>query len=86
MTGNTISIELCGRLADPCGAVVDLPLPARELGVLELLSSLGTHFPPLKPVLETGRIRACINETVVHDDAMVRSGDMIALFPPVSGG
>ncbi|GAB5487522.1 MAG: hypothetical protein Pars2KO_10920 [Parasphingorhabdus sp.] len=86
MTGNTISVELCGRLADPCGPVVDLPLPAGEVGVLELLSSLGTHFPPLKPSLDTGRIRACINETVVYDDVMIGLDDVVALFPPVSGG
>ncbi|MBA4748106.1 MAG: MoaD/ThiS family protein [Sphingopyxis sp.] len=79
-------IELCGRLADACSPFVDLPLPCDGLPVPEMISVLGEHFPALQGGLPKGRIRACINETIVSDDVVVRPGDIVALFPPVSGG
>lgn len=79
-------IELCGRLADARGPFVDVALPVEGLPVPELISALGEHYPALQEGLSKGRIRACINETIVPDEAIVRPGDIVALFPPVSGG
>jgi molybdopterin synthase sulfur carrier subunit len=56
------------------------------LPVPELISVLGERFPVLQDGLSKGRIRACINETIVPDEAIVQPGDIVALFPPVSGG
>jgi molybdopterin synthase sulfur carrier subunit len=81
-----ITVELCGRLAEPCGRSVSIGIPAQGLSVPELVARLVQCFPALLPALERGRIRACINETIVFDQAMVRPGDLVALFPPVSGG
>ena len=86
MAEQTISVELCGRLADSCGPTVDIPLPATGLHVSDLLASLGSTFPLLQDSLAKGRIRACINETIVPDETVVRPGDVVAIFPPVSGG
>lgn len=82
----TSRIELCGRLADACGPFVDLALPVEGLPVPELISVLGEHFPALQDGLSKGRIRACINESIVPDEAIVLPGDIVALFPSVSGG
>lgn len=81
-----ITVELCGRLADPCGRSVSIGIPALGLSVPELVARLVQGFPALLPALERGRIRACINETIVPDQTIVRPGDLVALFPPVSGG
>jgi molybdopterin synthase sulfur carrier subunit len=51
-----------------------------------MLDDLGSAYPALGEALRRIRIRACINETIVANDAMVRPGDRVALFPPVSGG
>jgi len=86
MAVDSTRVELCGRLADACGPFVDLALPVEGLPVPELISILREPFPALQDGLSKGRIRACINETIVPDEAIIRPGDIVALFPPVSGG
>lgn len=81
-----LDIELCGRLADACGAVLGLAVPENGLPVTAMLDDLASAYPALGEALRRIRIRACINETIVANDAMVRPGDRVALFPPVSGG
>ena len=82
----TLRIELCGRLADACGREVELDLPDSGLPVAALLTALGDVYPVLGDALGRGRIRACVNETIVPPATVVRPGDQVALFPPVSGG
>lgn len=86
MVADCTRVELCGRLADPCGPLLDLPIPADGMRVADLISILGERFPPLQHLLADQRVRACINEAVVANDMLVRPGDLVALFPPVSGG
>lgn len=81
-----LDIELCGRLADACGPVLGLGVPENGLPVTAMLDDLASAYPALGEALRRIRIRACINETIVANDAMVRPGDRVALFPPVSGG
>ncbi|RYM10727.1 MoaD/ThiS family protein [Sphingobium cupriresistens] len=81
-----LDIELCGRLADACGPVLGLAVPENGLPVTAMLDDLASAYPALGEALRRIRIRACINETIVANDAMVRPGDRVALFPPVSGG
>ena len=81
-----IEVELCGRLADACGPSLRLNIPDAGLSVSSLLTGLGHTYPPIGDALDRIRVRACINEAVVDNEAVVRPGDRIALFPPVSGG
>ncbi len=81
-----LDIELCGRLADACGPVLGLAVPENGMQVTAMLDDLASAYPALGEALRSIRIRACINETIVANDAMVRPGDRVALFPPVSGG
>lgn len=81
-----LSVELCGRLADACGRVIDVELPQGETPVRELFAALGEAYPALGQAIASGRVRACVNEALVTPDAIVRFGDEVALFPPVSGG
>lgn len=81
-----LQIELCGRLADPCGRVVEITVPDAGLSVTAMLAALEQTHPALRQPLARGRIRACINEVVAPRDAWVAPGDLVALFPPVSGG
>ena len=86
MVSTTLGIELCGRLAEACGREVDLDLPEAGLPVAVLMAALGDVYPALGDLLGRGRIRACVNETIVPPATVVRPGDQVALFPPVSGG
>lgn len=81
-----LNVELCGRLADACGRMVELDLPAQEVPVSALFAALAAVYPALAPSIASGRVRACVNEALVGADSPVRAGDEVALFPPVSGG
>ncbi|WP_226699979.1 MoaD/ThiS family protein [Qipengyuania gaetbuli] len=82
----SIDVELCGKLADSYGGSVTLDISQDGLSVRELFAAVSSAYPLLAPVLAGGRIRACVNEVIVPDDAMIHHGDAAALFPPVSGG
>lgn len=81
-----LNVELCGRLADACGRMVEVDLPTEEVPVSALLSALALAYPALISSIASGRVRACVNEALVGPDSLVRAGDQVALFPPVSGG
>lgn len=82
----SLDIELCGRLADACGRFVAIPVPAAGLAAGALVPAIARAFPALAEPLGRGRIRACVNDIIVSDAQLVRPGDRVALFPPVSGG
>ncbi|MXO91011.1 MULTISPECIES: MoaD/ThiS family protein [Erythrobacteraceae] len=82
----SLNVELCGKLADSYGGSVTLDISPSGLPVRELFEAVSSAYPLLAPILAGGRIRACVNETIVPDDAIIRQGDTAALFPPVSGG
>lgn len=81
-----INVELCGKLADSYGGSVTLDIAPTGLPVRELFAAVSSAYPLLAPLLADGRIRACVNEVIVPDDAIIHRGDTAALFPPVSGG
>lgn len=86
----TIRVELCGRLVDLAGREVTLAVPPAGLAVADLLAALAAAHPALAELLISGRVRACVNEAIVPASAaattIVRPDDLVALFPPVSGG
>jgi len=87
MAGNpTLSVELCGKLADPRGRTLSLAIPPEGFAVAELRTLIAARDPALAALLEGNRVRVCINDTLVADDARIVPGDVVALFPPVSGG
>ena len=81
-----LNVELCGRLADACGRMVELDLPEEEVPVSVMFTALAAAYPSLAPSIASGRVRACVNEALVGPDSLVRASDEVALFPPVSGG
>ena len=65
-----------------------LHVTGRAVYIDDMVEPTGTlHLAPgFCPDMARGRIRACINEVVAPRDAWVAPGDLVALFPPVSGG
>ncbi len=82
----TVEVELCGRLADLHGSPVELSIPLDGCTAGILLARAAEAFPGLSSLIADGRVRVCVNETVVSEGASVAPGDELALFPPVSGG
>lgn len=86
MADATVRVELCGRLAYMAGREVAVALPEAGLAVADLFAALARAHPALQTPLASGRVRACVNEVIVPATARVQPGDLVALFPPVSGG
>lgn len=81
----TMTIFLFGRLADTLGREVELALPL-PCAVAAIRRELVRFYPASAADLEPARARACLNDALANDDALVRQGDEIAFLPPLSGG
>jgi len=82
----TLEIELCGKLADVAGPRLALAIAERGCDAAGLLDRVARDCPALADSISRGRVRVCVNDTIVGNEAPVRAGDRVALFPPVSGG
>lgn len=81
-----LSVDLCGKLADPCGAAITISIPAAGCTAGELRALVAAHDADLARLLATTRVLICINEQVAAESDRVMLGDDVAAFPPVSGG
>lgn len=82
----TIAVEMCGMLADLCGRHVPLSIPAEGCTASILLARAAEIDPALSQMVAEGRVRVCVNDTLVFGGTTVSPRDRVALFPPVSGG
>lgn len=85
-TETSLIVELYGKLADPCGRIVTIALPAAGCSTAELPALVGQHHPALAQLLAATRVRVSLNDSLVTAAARVQPGDRVALLPPVSGG
>jgi molybdopterin synthase sulfur carrier subunit len=81
-----LEVELCGRLADGGDRFLRVAIPAAGCPAQDLLENVAANSPALAELLAAGRIKACVNDAIVAGDHRVAPGDVVALFPPVSGG
>jgi sulfur-carrier protein len=81
----TVCIDLCGRLADEVGPSLTLPLAA-PASISALCQQLSVAYPALADALATLPIKAALDEVLVDSQTIVKPGQRLALFPPVSGG
>ena len=71
-------IGFYGRLAERFGRGVALDLPDEGCTV----AALRARFDGLDPAT----VRACVNDMIVGEQALVRPDDRIDFLPPLSGG
>ena len=81
-----LQVELCGRLSDLAGDVVDVEIPNAGLKIGELRATLAVLHPALADSILGPKVRACVDDMMVDDAAIVRAGQVVAFFPPLSGG
>ena len=80
----TVAVRLFARFRDRAGTdVVSVSLPAGSR-VSALRDELARTWPDLAGLI--ARSAVAVNEEYVAEDAVIRSGDDVALIPPVSGG
>ncbi len=60
------------------------PGPETMAALIDKLVAL--HGPEWNRVLREGRVLMAVNHTVARADTVVRDGDEVAFFPPVTGG
>lgn len=90
MSSNSASIQLVflARLRERFGVAREtFPLMSSETSVSQLLAQLRGRGSVFADELAEGRAyRVAVNHTVVGTDYAVKSGDEVAIFPPVTGG
>ena len=84
--GAIIVVELCGVLADLAGQSLALEIGAGGCTVDDLLAQTSRRNAGLAAQIASGRVKAFINEVTASTKSRVMPGDVVALFPPVSGG
>ena len=77
---------MCGRLADADGPLVAVALGGEAASIGDLKRALAQCYPALGEEMMQRRIAACVDDAIVPDSHVVRMGQRIALFPPLSGG
>jgi len=78
-------IHFYGKLADSFGRICDLNLD-NSCSLAELKTLLSRTIPGAAELLQPGKVRACVDDVLVPDSALVQPAQTIEFFPPVSGG
>jgi sulfur-carrier protein len=83
----TIRILYFARLRESLG-ISDEAMPLEEpLSVKALMTRLAARGDQWQQEFDGCRpLRAAVNQTLVSNDSMIRAGDEVAFFPPVTGG
>jgi molybdopterin converting factor small subunit len=79
-----VRVSLYGNLAEAIGREVELEVVSGET-VGAARQALSERFPEAAALLGHG-VRACLDDVIVDDDAVVRHGAELGLSPPLSGG
>ncbi len=65
----------------------EVAVPEHVTSVAALCHWLAEQYPELAHAFAaTPRYRVAINEELARPDSVIRDGDVVALFPPVTGG
>jgi len=80
-----VKILFYGRLAEVIAPELEIDA-SPGCSVSELRDRLVAEHPAVGAILSGKRVRACVGETLVHDQYVLRHGDRVEFLPPVSGG
>jgi molybdopterin synthase sulfur carrier subunit len=64
----------------------EIRLSKPELSVADLVAELSARGADWQSLSTNKNVRVAINQTLVTNDATIKSGDEVAFFPPVTGG
>lgn len=80
-----MKILFFGSLGDRFGREAELDVSGR-CSIDELRHRLGAMRPDCADAIAARSVRACVDQRIVSDDALVEPEQEVAFFPPLSGG
>ena len=81
-----MKILFFGRLGEQLGRETQLELPGEVRTVAELRRELARLHPQAAAELLGPKLRACVDDAIVPDEADLANAREVAFFPPLSGG
>jgi molybdopterin synthase sulfur carrier subunit len=81
-----MKILFFGRLGERLGREMEVDVPADVRNIAELRRLLARLRPEAEADFLGQSLRACVDDSIVRDDAPVSGAREIAFFPPLSGG
>lgn len=75
-----------GRLADIIGRELQLEVADTGCSIGDLRALIAARHPASHEDILSSRVRACVGDSIVSDDHLVKAPDSVEFFPPVSGG
>lgn len=82
-----IKILYFARLRELLGlSAEEVLLNQPQISVAELIVELIARGPDWQVLASDKNIRVAINQALVSAQAMIKAGDEVAFFPPVTGG
>ncbi|BCM25299.1 molybdopterin converting factor subunit 1 [Methyloradius palustris] len=57
-----------------------------EISVADLVVKLAARGADWQHLAANKNVRVAVNQTLVTNDAIIKAGDEVAFFPPVTGG
>jgi len=81
-----LKIGFYGRLADSIGREAELQVPEGGCTVAQLRRLLAEQHPHAAAELSRPAVRASVGDFIVGEEHVVRPGEQVEFFPPLSGG
>ena len=81
----TLKVRFYGKLADAFGSERDIAIEM-PCTVAQLRQWLAKDQPEAAETLLSGRVKACIGNTIVGEGDSIPKGEVLELLAPVSGG
>jgi len=64
----------------------EITLSQPEISLSDLVAKLAARGAEWQQLSGNKHVRVAVNQTLVTNDAIIKSGDEVAFFPPVTGG
>ncbi|HSH97933.1 MAG: molybdopterin converting factor subunit 1 [Methylophilaceae bacterium] len=64
----------------------EIRLSKPEISVADLVAELAARGADWQNLAANKNVRVAVNQTLVTNDAIIKAGDEVAFFPPVTGG